>query len=117
MGITFRLALGLLIAVFTVHLLKLVKKGKLQLKYSLLWLFLCFLAGLCDLFPGIVFGVSNFIGFITPSNFIYLVAIAILLSICFSLSLAVSRYSVAVRNLTQKLALIEKQLKESPKPR
>lgn len=113
MNLAIRTMLGITILVFAAHLFKLVKKGKLQLKYSLLWMFLCILTLLCDCFPSIVFTVSGFIGFLTPANFIFLVAIVILLAISFSLSLAVSRYSVAIKNLTQKLALIEKQQLDS----
>ena len=96
---------------FLVYVLGLVSKGKLQLKYSLLWILLCLVILVCDAFPGIIFFFSKLLGFITASNFMFIVAIVLLLAICLSLSVAVSRLVIAVKNLTQRIAILEKELK------
>ena len=105
-----RLGAALVFGGFLLYVIRLVSKGKLLLKYSLLWIFLCGAVLICDLFPGIVYFVSDAVGFVTPSNFTFLVAIVLLLLICLSLSVAVSRHVMAVKNLTQRVALLEKQL-------
>lgn len=110
MNLVMRLGAALVFGGFLLYVVHLVSKGKLLLKYSLLWIFLCSVVLICDLFPGIVYFVSDAVGFVTPSNFTFLVAIVLLLLICLSLSVAVSRHVMAVKNLTQRVALLEKQL-------
>lgn len=110
------LMMRILIAVVLVAILysvfRLISQGKLLLKYSLLWMLLCVVTLLCDAFPGIVYWAADAIGFLTPSNFVLLVAVVLLLTIALSLSVAVSRAVVANKNLTQRLALIEYELKD-----
>lgn len=110
MGLIFKACIAVLMVIFLIHLFNLIKDGKLLLKYSLLWLLLCILVLICDAFPCIASYASEFAGFITPSNFIFLIAIIILTAICFSLSIAVSRSSVAIKNLSQEVALLEKEV-------
>lgn len=99
--------------VFLMCVLKLVSQDKLLLKYSLLWILLCLVVLACDAFPEIMYWAADLIGFISPSNFIFLVAIGLLLAITLSLSVAVSRAVVANKNLTQRLALLEKELERT----
>ena len=110
MNLVLRLGAALVFGGFLLYVIRLVSKGKLLLKYSLLWIFLCCVVLICDLFPGIVYFASDAVGFVTPSNFTFLVAIVLLLLICLSLSVAVSRHVMAVKNLTQRVALLEQQL-------
>lgn len=110
MNIVLRLSAALVFGGFLAYVLRLVSKGKLLLKYALLWIFLCAIALICDIWPQIIFAVSGAIGFISPSNFVLLGAVVVLLAISLSLSVAVSRHVLAVKNLTQRVALLEKEL-------
>ena len=65
---------------------------------------------LCDLFPQLIFYFSTAIGFVNPANFLFLGAIVLLLAISLSLSVAVSRHVLAIKSLTQRIALLEKEL-------
>ena len=112
MNVVLRLGAALFFGVFLVYVLKLVSKGKLLLKYALLWLFLCAAALICDVWPQIIYAVSCAIGFISPSNFVLLGAVVLLLAISLSMSVAVSRHVLAVKNLTQRVALLEKELED-----
>ena len=115
MSVVIRISAAAFFLVFLIYVLGLVSKGKLQLKYSLLWMVLCIAILICDAFPVIPFSFSRTLGFITPSNFILIVAIAVLFAICLSLSIAVSRLVTAVKNLAQRAALLEKELKDAEK--
>ena len=53
---------------------------------------------------------STAIGFVNPANFLFLGAIVLLLAISLSLSVAVSRHVLAIKSLTQRIALLEKEL-------
>ncbi|MDO4849094.1 MAG: DUF2304 domain-containing protein [Coriobacteriia bacterium] len=110
MNVVLRLGAALFFGVFLVYVLKLVSKGKLLLKYALLWMFLCAAALICDVWPGIIYAISGAVGFISPSNFVLLGAVVVLLAISLSLSVAVSRHVLAVKNLTQRVAILEKEL-------
>ena len=113
MNVVLRICAAIFFLGFLFYVLRLVSKGKLQLKYSLLWILLCIVILICDAFPGIIFWFSGLLGFITPSNFMFIVAIVLLLAICLSLSVAVSRLVIAVKNLAQRVAILEKELEQS----
>lgn len=114
MSLAIRIILAVSSVIFLIYVLKLVAKGKLLLKYSLLWLVLGIILLLCAVFPGIVLSLSGLIGFVSPSNLVFLAAIGILLAVSLSLSVIASRQVIAIKNLTQRLALLESE-NESPK--
>ena len=62
---------------------------------------------ICVVCPGLVYRVSELVGFGIPSNFIFFGTIIVLLAIVLSLSVAVSRLLLSVKNLTQRLAILE----------
>ena len=113
MGIALRVLIAVLFVVFLVCVLKLVSRDKLLLKYSLLWLLLFAIGLVGALFPEVVYWISGLTGFISPSNFIFLISIVLLLAISLSLSVAVSRATIAIKNLTQRVAILEKELRDS----
>lgn len=117
MNVILRLGAALFFGVFLAYVLRMVSKGKLLLKYALLWIFLCAAGLICDVWPQIIYGISGAVGFISPSNFILLGAVVLLLAISLSLSVAVSRHVLAVKNLTQRVALLEKELEDEGKTR
>ena len=108
MNFFLRIGAAIFFGGFLVYVLRLVSKGKMLLKYSLLWILMCMAALLCDLFPQLIFYCSTAIGFVNPANFLFLGAIVLLLAI--SLSLSVSRHVLAIKSLTQRIALLEKEL-------
>ena len=113
MSLAIRIILAVSSVIFLIYVLKLVAKGKLLLKYSLLWLVLGIILLLCAAFPGIVLSLSGLIGFVSPSNLVFLAAIGILLAVSLSLSVIASRQVIAIKNLTQRLALLESENESS----
>lgn len=103
--------------ILLLYVLHLVKQDKLQLRYALLWLTLATVILFCSVFPQLLVGVSAFFGFATLSNFIFLVGFFFLLIIALSLSLIVSQQSASIKNLTQRIALLEfEKNRQSEKP-
>lgn len=84
-----------------------VARRKLLLRYSLLWLTLALVVLLGAIFPNIVTFLADLFGFDVPSNFIFFFGLFFLLSICLSLSVVVSKQSMKIKNLVQKLALLD----------
>ena len=112
MPIVLRISVLLLCVFLTAVVLRLVSKESLLLKYSLLWLVLVILLVVCALFPdGLVF-ISRVLGFETVSNFALLIGLFCLLAISLSLSVIVSKQASRIKNLTQRLALVEYQQNE-----
>ena len=102
------------VAVFCVVMLAyvviLVARERLLLKYSLLWLVLCIALLFVALFPQVLFGLSEALGFEAPSNFIFFVGFFCLMAIVLSLSVIASKQTLKIKNLTQRIALIEYEL-------
>lgn len=113
------LALSITLLVTCVVLLglviRLIGQGRLQIRYSLLWVTLAVVMVLCVVFPSIVSAVSSFLGFGYPSNFVLSVGIVILLAICLSLSMVVSWQARYIRSLIQTSALLDNRLSKLEK--
>lgn len=107
MSLVLRCFVAILCLLLFIIVIRLVAKERMLLKYSLLWLFLAVTLFCSALFPEVVFSISAAFGFITPVNFIFLIGLFCLLAISLSLSVVVSRQTIAIKNLVQKLALIE----------
>lgn len=84
-----------------------VSRNRLLLKYSLLWIALALTMLVCSFSPNPIFTISSYIGFENPSNFIFVVALFFLLSICLSLSIIVSKQEMKIKDLIQEQALLE----------
>lgn len=108
MSIQIRVALIALAALLLVGIVRLVFKGRLQLKYSLMWLVLSLLLIVVAVFPGIVTWLAGLLGFLAPSNLVLFAAVFCLLLVCLSLTVIVSWQSRDIRSLIQRVALIEK---------
>lgn len=108
--IILRLIVVLACIAFMSLVFKQVSRGRLLLKYSLLWLTLALVTILVSIFPEPVFVLARSLGFDTPSNFVFFVALFFLLAICLSLSVLISRQAQHVKTLVQELALLESQV-------
>jgi len=112
-SITLRVVLIVFALVFFFEIIKLVSRGKLQLKYSLLWMALSLVLLLCAIFPDLVGFFSGSLGIEAPSNLVFLIAIVALVGICLSLTAIVSWQSRDIRLLIRHVALLEKRLDDS----
>lgn len=79
---------------------------KLQLKYSLMWFLLSAFSFLLAIFPDISKFVSHITSIETPVNVLFLFGIIISFLIQFSLTLALSNYSVKIKDLSQEVGML-----------
>lgn len=107
------LKLRLEILLFTISMLiiiiHIVKKGKISIKYSLVWFFSIFIIFLAIIMPKFMQLIANLIGFQTVSNMIFSILIALLLFICISLTIIVSGQNEKIRLLIQEISLLKKK--------
>ena len=108
-----RLSVAIASLLFGAFVVVLVNKGRLQLKYSLLWLLLCAVMVIVAIWPQPIYALSSLLGFVSPSNFIILLGLLLILAILLSLTVIVSWQSVYIRNLVQEIALLKKDMGET----
>ena len=112
--IVFSLRLGLLLgsAGLFAFILYLIKKGKLEVKYSIIWMAFSAAMLLFAIFPYLVLILGDIAGVIDPVNFIFLTQIIFILLILLSVSAVISGFSRKIKQLAQKNAILEKRLRE-----
>ncbi len=115
MPLTVRVSVAAACILLVVYVAKLIVSGKLQLKYSLLWLASVLVLLLSALFPQPLCHLSSAMGFATPSNFIFVLGFVFVILIMLSLSLIASKQADAIKSLTQRLALLEKDIEHIQK--
>lgn len=102
---TFLLACAVMVLFFIVRK---IKKSEFEIVDSIFWFVLVAVLALFALFPQIVYTLSSLFGFSSPSNFVFLAVIAILLIRIFSLNAKLAHLRTKVNGLIQELALREK---------
>lgn len=97
------LILGALLALFVVA--KQVKKSKILIEDAVFWVVVSCILVLLAIFPDVAINLAYSLGFMSPSNFIYLVIIVVLLWKVFTNSAEISRLKARVNELAQEFAL------------
>lgn len=112
MSMTLRVVTIVFFAIFLIEVFRLVRHGRLLLRYALLWMVIALLLVICAAFPGIVSSCSDLLGVGLASNFVFLVGLVCLGLVCLSLSVVVSWQGRYIKGLVQRLALLEKRIGE-----
>lgn len=97
---------------YLVVIVQLLKKKKLNLKYTLLWLIGAIVLLIATIFPRTVYFISSLIGIDTPINSALILAGIFVIIILITLTSIVSSLNQTVRSLTQKLGLLDRQVRE-----
>lgn len=82
-----------------------VRRNKILMQDAIYWVLLSILLLIAAVFPGIFIWLSQVLGFISPSNFVFLVIVALLLIKIFSNSIEISMLKHKVEELAQEEAL------------
>ena len=107
-----QIILAVLLVFILYKLLRSVLKKKLEIKYVLSWIIVDFCLLIIDLFPSILTFLCKCLGIQLASNMIFLVAI-ILLFLALSHTILLSKLVESNKNLTQEIALLKKELKDT----
>ena len=87
-----------------------VKKGRMPVKYSLLWFLSALIILLVALFPMLVESIANFIGFVTISNLVIGLIIVILLFLTMSLTIISSGQKSKITLLIQEISILKEKI-------
>lgn len=105
MSIALRIILAAASVLFLFYVTNNVRKGKLLLSYSLIWMLLSLL-GLCGaLVPIAAISLASFFGFEEASNFVFFILLVFVFVYLFYLSMQASKQEKKIKNLVQELAL------------
>ena len=106
---------GLLIfgaILMTYYILKRIRQSKLQIEYAIFWIVFSGILLVFSIFPFLVALLTRMIGMELPVNFIFLFFILILILKAFFQTIETSALENKVKNLTQRLAIEEKDRQE-----
>ena len=96
------LALGILILV-----IELMRRSVLREKYAVVWFVTAVIFLIFAIWPNTAASMSRFLGFETPSNFIFGLVIILLLTVVMQLSLEVGRLEDKTQTLAEEIALLK----------
>ena len=105
MSLTLRITLICVSIIVLVFVFRKIRKTDFVIEDSLFWILLCFLLLLISIFPRICYVFSGWLGFESPSNFVFLTIIFLLLAKEFFISVKVSRLQTKLTHLIQKYAI------------
>lgn len=93
-------------------IVNMIRRKALELRYALTWLGVGVVVLILDLFPGLMAHLSKLMGIALPSNMLFFLGFCFSLAIIFGLTIAVSRMSNRINDLTQEMALYMKREEE-----
>ena len=109
MSLRLRIFIAAVVVLILIMLTKMIKNKKLDLRDSLIWYFMCFIALLFDAFPVLFNVLASLLGIDIPANMVFMFAIIWLIFTVFTLSATISRQASSIRRLTQELALLKNE--------
>ena len=115
MSTVFRVILIVVSLLTTFYILKKIRQSKLQIEYTIFWILFAGVLILFRLFPWLVSMLTRLIGMQLPVNFIFLFFIFVLLVKMFLMTIELSTRENKVKDLTQELALEEKERADEQK--
>lgn len=95
--------------VLMVIIFHLLKKDKITIKYSIVWLLPCLILLIFVLIPGFLTWTTEILGFQTASNMVFAMLIALLLMISIVLTVIVSNQKNQIRTLIQEVSLLKEK--------
>lgn len=108
----FRIILIVVSILSTWYILKKIRQSKLQIEYAIFWIIFSGVLVIISLFPWLVSMFTRLLGMQLPVNFVFMVFIFILLVKLFMMTIELSTLENKVKDLTQELALAEKERRD-----
>ena len=91
-------------------ILFLFRKGRIPIKYTLVWLVAAFVFLIIAIFPQILGFFKDLLGFEVASNMVFTIAIFILLYINLAITIIISGQSEKIKLLIQEVSVLKKEI-------
>lgn len=102
--------------ILILFIINLVRKSKLDEKYSILWLFASFVILIVSIFPNLITIVANKFNVYYPPSLMLLFAIIILGAYIVHISVVITKQNKMIVKLTQELGILKEKIdKDNPK--
>ena len=101
------------ICIVILSIINILRKGRMNVKYSIVWLFAFGLLFISILIPNLLPKITTLLGFGLASNMIIVCFIAILIFINISLTIIISGLNEKVRLLIQEVSLLKTEVKKN----
>lgn len=115
MGIKLKLVIIFFVICVVSIIIDMIKKEKLELKYSLSWLFTAVMICILSIFPEMISVIASMIGVSTPVNAIFFLGFLFIIIICFSLTIVISKNTTKIARLSQELSLLKSEIDNKSK--
>ena len=109
MNIRIQIIIAVFIILALAIIVNMIRKKALELRYALAWLGVGVGVLILDIFPVLMESISKMLGIASPINMLFFFGFCFSLIIIFVLTVAVSRMSIRIKELTQELALYKKE--------
>ncbi len=113
MNFRLQVIIAIIILVALGFIINMIRKKALELRYALAWLVVGIGVLILDIFPVLMTRLAAMLGIYSPMNMLFFLGFCFSLVIIFILTVAVSRMSIRIKDLTQELALHERENKET----
>lgn len=111
MNLALRYILIITSFLWLLFLIRTIIKNKLDIKFSILWIFLGIFIFLIGLFPEIIYLFSRLIGIEIPSNAVFLLMFFIIYCLVFYLYLKISKHNQELLNLNYEIAILKSKIR------
>lgn len=112
MSVRLQIIIAVIIVMALCVIVNMIRKKRLELRYALAWLVVGVGVLVLDCFPQLISWIAKTLGIASPVNMLFFLGFCFSLMIIFVLTIAVSRSSIRIKELTQELALLEKRISE-----
>ena len=100
---------------FLIVVIELVRKNKLQERYSLLWIFMSVILLVLSSTPKIINSLADWLDIKNPPSFLFLFGLVYLLIYNLHLTTVVSKQSEKITRLAQEIALLKEKIEDDKK--
>lgn len=112
MSLSLRITMLIFCFVLTIITTIVLRRGRIPIKYSLLWYFSAFIIFLVALFPIVLDSIANLLGFATISNLVIGIIIGILLFLTMSLTIITSGQKKKIILLVQEVSMLKEKIEK-----
>lgn len=115
MRIELRIALIIVTLIYLFIILKAIKHKKMQISFSLFWIFTGIVLVIAALIPNFIENISTLLGFQTAANMIFCAAIFMCFFLIFNLTISLSKENKKNIKLIQEISILKKRVEELEK--
>lgn len=112
MSIRIRIFAILLLLIYFYVIIKLLRKQKLALKYSLVWIFSWILMLIVSIYPNILDIFARLLKIKVASNGLFALCIFTAFAIMLSLTVVISDFANRIKSIVQRLSIMENRIRK-----